>query len=153
MHSCYCNFFEIYFRTITGSSTGSYTTTGTRTQTGVSANWDSEDDSEEEEEEKQQHRSPAKRESPKPKPATKQKRPVVLPRKSVSFEDDWDDESQVSQSQTQSNWDDTRWVIQTKYWWTTSNYLSLVDLTFSETYWAGTSLRVLSNKLYFSASF
>ena len=106
--SCYYHFFEIYFRTTTGSSTGSYTTTGTRTQTGASANWDSEDDSEEEEEEKQQHRSPIKRESPTPKPATKQKKPVVLPRKSVSFEDNWDDESQVSQSQTQSNWDDTR---------------------------------------------
>ena len=97
-------------RTSTGSSTGSYTTTGTRTQTGVSGNWDSEDDDDQEEEEEQSpQRGPAK-EPPMPKPATKQKKPVVLPRKSVSFEDDWDDESQMSQSQTQSNWDETRLV-------------------------------------------
>ena len=103
----------MYFRTTTGSSTGSYTTTGTRTQTGVSTNWDSDEEEEEEEnnaeevtprppQRQEKHEVPTRKSS-----LSKEKKPVVLPRKSVSFEDEWDDESLMSQSQTQSNWDDT----------------------------------------------
>ena len=101
-------------RTSTGSSTGSYTTTGTRTQTGVSTNWDSDEEQEEEENNAEEEVTPRpqqrqhKHELPTRKSSlSKEKKPVVMPRKSVSFEDEWDDESLMSQSQTQSNWDDT----------------------------------------------
>ena len=98
-----------YCRTTTGSSTGSFTTTGTRNQTGASGNWDSEEDGDEGDGQQPQRRPQAARQGRSTshwaevhQARSSQGKPVVLPRKSVSFEDEWEEESE------RSNWDDTR---------------------------------------------